>query len=85
VDEETSVSCDVGYVLETSDVSGDDFSTSTITYSSTCIPCKSPCKECMLYADLCVSCISDEYRLNGTTCLKKLAVGIDLKFDAVFT
>jgi hypothetical protein len=38
----------------------------------------------MILSDLCVSCINDDYRINGTSCLKKIVVGVEVKLDYDF-
>ena len=39
----------------------------------------------MILANLCVSCVSSDYRLNGTTCLKKQVVGTSIRFNINYT
>lgn len=66
------------------EVENEDTTTGVTSYSSTCVACESPCLECMTYPTTCVSCVSDEYRLNGTSCFKKLVVGIEIRIDIVY-
>ena len=61
----------------------DDGSTVTL-YSDKCIPCLSPCLQCISLPTICATCISDDYRLNGTSCLKKLVISVSIRFDMVY-
>ena len=82
LDASTSLVCSTGYIMPIVSVSITDQS---VVFSTVCTACASPCLECMFSTNLCTSCVSDEYKLNGTTCIKKKNVGVDLKMDVDYT
>jgi hypothetical protein len=38
----------------------------------------------MILPTICVTCISNDYTLNGSSCIQKVVVGVEIKFDYNF-